>query len=270
MSTTIVVRNRKGGVGKTTIAVHLAAFLSMQRFRVGLIDTDAQGNAALALGLPRMDGLFEVMAGDNATLLEDVVLRADPERYALPDRDTGELLVLPSANRTVAIPTINQDVFAFSDVIVEMVELYALDFVIVDTGPTASMFDGSVYIAADHILYVTECARMSFEGLSQSLAEMDQIIENYHRRMGKQIDIVGVVPNQLDFRTKNHRENYDLLKEEFPELMYRPIRRLTNFELAMEYGQTVFSLVPGEREVTEMSAMGMSVLKALGVAYAPA
>ncbi|HEX2619384.1 MAG TPA: ParA family protein, partial [Phototrophicaceae bacterium] len=155
--TTIVVTNRKGGVGKTTITVHAAVGLNLRGYRVGIVDTDPQGHIALVLGLEKEDGLYRIML-DKSARLSDVLRVADPIRYAptgYPVDPENPLYVLPSNIGTAIIPYEQRSPLRFKKVLDDMYRLLKLDYVFVDTGPSSNMFDGSVNVAADGFIYAT-------------------------------------------------------------------------------------------------------------------
>src|SRR3954466_5276087 len=101
--------NEKGGVGKSTLATHIAAGLSIKGLRVLLIDADAQGHAGLSLGMAKAPGLYDLLARDAEW---DQVLRVPSEaNFAIPgERVTGELWLLPSNVETRVIPMVIDDV----------------------------------------------------------------------------------------------------------------------------------------------------------------
>ncbi len=101
MTKIIAVTNRKGGVGKSTMSSHLASGLAIKGYNVGLVDTDSQGHGGMMLGIRPEDGLFELLI--NKANLEDIVRLIPKENYT--DSNTaGNLLLIPSAERTYQIP----------------------------------------------------------------------------------------------------------------------------------------------------------------------
>lgn len=262
---TIVVANRKGGVGKTTIATHLAGGLALMNKRVGLVDTDPQGHAALAFGMPKENGLFTAMTEDGMSL-SDVVRIVPPARFAPPGWEKMQpLYLLPSNKATAMIPIEQPSPFRFKEVLDDMAQVLELDFIIVDTGPTASMFDGSVNFAADHFLIVTECARLSFDGLQESLSEMKKINAQNQRYRPYGSTLLGIIPNKARFNTLNHRDNIQALAAQYPDLIWRAIDQRTVWEQAAEYGQLVYSYLPGGIEAEEAWKIAERVAEGISV-----
>ncbi len=165
----IAVTNRKGGVGKTTVATHLAAGLTIRGKNVLLVDTDPQGHAGMCLGVKKEGGLFKLLV-DNATF-DDVLRPVAPQAISVPDDPpSGNLFVLPSDEKTQVIPMLEKNPFAFANRLDEVDSHF--DYCIIDTAPTATMFDGAVYLAAEGFLYVTECEKLSFDGLANGLKQV--------------------------------------------------------------------------------------------------
>lgn len=241
---TIVVTNRKGGVGKTTVATHLAAALAVDGFRVGMVDTDAQGHVSLSFGLPKHDGLYYMMCDDEATFAKNLQV-VQPYRYLPAGFPVAEfepnLFILPGAKATSLIPIKQSSPFRLRRVIRDFAELLELDYIIVDTSPTANMFDGSVSIAADYFLYISECAALSFDGLVEAMSDLDDLNEDSLDANIEPAQILGIVPNKLRSNTRNHRENIAALGQQFPGKIFPFIRELTAFEVALDNGQVVWS-----------------------------
>lgn len=239
---TIIVANRKGGVGKTTIAAHLAAGLSLLGFRTSLVDVDSQGHSATAFGLPKTNGLHTIMTDYEATFAH-VLNLIPPESYTPPGWEAPTpLYLLPSDKMTSRLPVDQPSPFRFRTVLRDLAELLELEYIIVDTGPSNSMFDGSVMLAADYYLYVTEAAALSFDGLTEATAELEQMNREAAEYRSTPIRIMGIIPNKLRASTNNHRENVAQLGTHFePGLVWTPIPMRTIFETAFEYGQLVYS-----------------------------
>jgi len=248
----ITVTNRKGGVGKTTMAVHIAAGLAIRGKRVGLVDTDSQGHAGLMLGMNEENGLFDVMIGGRP--VEETIRCVPPERYSPADRPPlGALWLLPSSDNTYKIPYELDPgaAFAFLDVVNAFVDAQALDVVIVDTNPTMSLFDGSVYMATDGFIYVTECERLSFDGVAKAIAQMLRLGKSREKYLNRSCELVGIIPNKLKAGTVLHRHNIAHLKQSFGDVVWTPVTHRIAWAEATNLGETVYTYAPDGQEAMD-------------------
>lgn len=266
---TVVVTNRKGGVGKTTISTHLAGALANFGQRTLLIDTDAQGHSSLAFNLSKDNALYRLMCDESALITENLQI-VPPRRYLAHEAHTPEpmLYVLPGAKATTLIPTEQSSPLRLRQLIMEIDELLNLDYVIIDTGPTASMFDGSVNMAADYFIYVTENAWLAFDGLQEAIKDL-KAMNRDSRSLGlPEAQILGIVPNKLRSNTRNHRENIGALAQQFPGLVLPPIRELTAFETAMDNGELVWAFdynIETDKAIQDIQAVLERIFNKLNV-----
>lgn len=244
MTPIIVTANRKGGVGKTTIAVHLAAALAHQGQRVCIVDTDPQGHVAPSLSLPKQDMLYALALGEPLQLQA-----VQPAQYAVPNvPDLGALYVLPGAKQTAAIPLLDDySPFHFSELCHQLIEAADLDAIIVDTAPTHNLFDAAILFAATHMLYVTESAYLSLDGLNSSLSEFNSLSTRYAKYRGFETQLLGVVPNKTILRTRTQRDQLADLATHMDDVWY-PIPHAAVWQEASSYGMTVFAYAPDSRE----------------------
>jgi chromosome partitioning protein len=253
MTKTIAVVQRKGGVGKTTIAAHLAAGLAARGETVVIIDTDPQGDAARVLDMQPEDGLFNWLTGDRKnTSALDFIHPVSPEVYSTMDSPSrGSLYLLPSSSRTFAIPMLVQSPMALSERIAAELAPH-VNRIIIDSAPTLSMFDASVYMAGDAFLYVTECEALSASGLRDGLAQLAQY--GNHRQafgLGLPSGVLGIVPNKMRPGTRNHRANIAMMAEEHGGLVWKPISQRTLWSESQNMGRLIWAYAPGSVEANE-------------------
>lgn len=248
----IAVTNRKGGVGKSTISIHVAAGLAAQGWNVGLVDTDSQGHAGLMLGMPEEDGLYQALI--KKVPLVDVVREVPAERYTTPDQPAlGKLYLLPSSENTHQIPS---ELKAHESLLLlqkleELAVLKALDVVIMDTNPTLNLLDGAVYLAADGYIYVTECEQLSYDGIYKALEQMREGSIMRQQFLNRDTRVIGIIPNKMFASTVIHRHNLEELVKQFPGFVWNPIRRGTVWVEAAQFHEPVYIYAPGGNEAKE-------------------
>lgn len=248
----VTVTNRKGGVGKSTMAVHLAAGLAISGYRVGLIDTDSQGHAGLMLNMPEENGLYNILVGGRS--IEACVYEVPADNYAPADNPPqGALFLLPSSDQTYKIPyeLPSTEVFAVLEMVEVMAEVYQLDVLIIDTNPTMSLFDGHIYMATDGFIYVTECERLSFDGVEKATAQITNLAKSRRRYLGRASDIIGIIPNKLRANTILHRTNIASLAQVYGAVVWQPITLRTAWAEAANLNETVYRYMPTGQEARD-------------------
>ena len=225
----LVIALSKGGVGKTTTAVNLAAGLALAGKRTLLIEVDTQGQTARALGLKPATGLAELMTGDAA-----------PGEAILPARD--QLWLLAGGRGLAGMKhQISRKEFGgertLSEALASLHDGY--DYTILDTGP------GWDALTVNALFYGTEIlAPVSLEIMTlSSLVEFRQSvisIQKYH----PQLTLRYILPTFLDRRVKKSGEILQQLTNAFGEAVCAPIRYSVKVSEAPGYGQTIFEYGP--------------------------
>ncbi len=244
----ITLLNEKGGVGKTTLATHIAAGLAIRGLRVILADADAQGLATVSMGLAKEPGLYNLLVRDAP--FKDVLRIVPPEWYQVPDHPSeGRLYVVPSNTETRSIATQISDAFTVLNRFRELED--AIDVVIFDTSPTPSLLHGSIYLATDAILYPTKCEYLSFDGLVESLTHRERV-EPARAKWGlSKVDVMGIVPMMYRGSTVLHQENLTQLREQFGGLVWPEIAMRTIWAEASNLRQLLYSFAPSSSSAQE-------------------
>lgn len=241
MMKTISLINEKGGVGKTTLSVHLASGLVAQGHTVVLIDSDPQAHACYQLGIPETTGFHDLLVR-NATW-DSVLRRVDPSRYT-PEGETGtgRLFVLPSNIETRVVPMLVGEATLLKERLAELKD--AVDYVVVDTSPTPSLVHAMIHLATDAILYPTQVEALSLEGLSKSIEHMKAL--NKHRELSgmKEVIMAGIQPMMVSPKTNAHSYGISLLEKEFANKLLPFVPVLTVFRDAAYAHKTVFAYAP--------------------------
>lgn len=268
----VAVINRKGGTGKTTAAVNLAGELALRGYNVGIVDTDSQGHAALYLGIEQEDNLFKALIGVQSgghyepVPLEQLVRQVPLDSYLAPfadpagvvldqqDYQRGQFWLLPGFENTFRIPTLLDDIDLFGDMLDAFMDICDLDILIIDNAPTISLFDGSVYKAADAFLYVTECEMGSMQGLARAFQQVQRASARRVKQGLPPNRVIGIQPNKFS-SLREHALNIGKMENAFPGLVWEVIRKLKAYPSSNNRGQTVRAFRPTGPEAAEISKM---------------
>lgn len=265
----ITALNEKGGVGKTTVAVHIAAGLAMMGWRVVLMDADAQSNAGRQLAgknnaIVELAGLYDLVIKKKQW--DDVLQEAPMDAWATGGQASGELWVLTSNIETRAIPMLTDDAMAIQDRISEL-EGWA-DVVVIDTSPTPSMLHSMVYMATTHIIHPTECEALSLEGIAKTIEHMDSLNKGRSLYGLEPVRLLGVQPTMYDVRTNAHDYGLRLLAQKFKHQLMPAIPVRTAWRDASWARKTVFANDPTSQASLEAYGLVERVAKALALEVA--
>ena len=232
------VANQKGGVGKTTTAVNLAAALSMGGLKVLVIDLDPQGNASTAFGIDRANsaGMYEVLINDLP--IEEVAVKVPgfPHLEAVPANSElagAEILLVPAVAREFRL---KNSLLNFLNARQSAGQRF--DYVFIDCPPSLGLLTINALAAADEVLVPIQCEYYSLEGLSLLLETLSEV----QKRLNPKISLTTIVLTMFDSRTRLASDVADNVKKHFPnELIDIPIPRAVRVSEAPSYGQTVMT-----------------------------
>ena len=231
---TFVVANQKGGVGKTTTTVNIAAALSMGGLKVLVIDLDPQGNASTALGVEHRNslGIYEVLMGSAKA--ENVIQKVAgfPSLDAIPSNTSlaqAEINLVSMVAREARL----------KDALAEIKESY--DYIFIDCPPSLGLLTVNAFAAATEVLIPIQCEYYALEGLSQ-LLETYKIVK---QRLNPDLTLSTIVLTMFDSRTKLANDVVANVRAHFPrELIDIPIPRAVRLSEAPSYSQTVMTYDP--------------------------
>jgi chromosome partitioning protein len=225
----IAIFNHKGGTGKTTTAVNVAAGLAEAGDRVLLVDADGQGNVGASLGISGERTLYHVL-----------VTGAEAESCAVPVRKNLDVL---TSNEMLAAAELylaerpNRDRI-LRERLGDRVRGY--DVVVIDCAPALSLMNQNVLVYADSVVVPVSCDYLSLVGVRQVL----RTLKNVRELLKHEVDLIGVLPTFYDVRNNIAREAVAALREHFGERCLPPIRVNTRLREAPRSKQTIFELAP--------------------------
>ncbi len=229
MSRIIAIINQKGGVGKTTTAVNLSAYLAHLGKSVLIVDLDPQGNASSGLGIDYQNlerGLYEVMSG-----LHHISEIIQPTAH--------ETLHVAPANQNLAaagIELVGQDdrEFKLLNALKDIKNHY--DYIIIDSPPSLGILTINGLVAADEILIPVQCEYYALEGLGQLLNTINLVKENIKANL----NVLGALMTMYDDKHKLTQEIFDELYRYFPNRIFRTvIPRNIRLAEAPSYGRSI-------------------------------
>ena len=247
MARVIYIANQKGGVGKTTTAVNLAASLAERNRRILLIDLDPQGNASSGLGLKRSEysdrNIYHVLIG-QMNIREALTRSAIPNLHILvADNDLiGAEIELVAAERRE---------FRLKEAIAAVASDY--DFVIIDCPPSLGLLTVNALSAANTFLVPLQCEYYALEGLSQLLNTAGLI----KKRLNPELRIEGIVLTMFDGRNNLSHQVVNEIKTHFGDKVFTSIiPRNVRLSEAPSHGKTILQYddrSPGAKKYRELA-----------------
>jgi chromosome partitioning protein len=225
----LAVFNHKGGTGKTTTAVHVAAGLAQRGQRVLLVDTDGQGNVATSLGLKFERSLYHVIV--MGLTYSEAVVAARPGLDVVPSNETlaaAELYLAGQRQRDRVLAT------RFAQA------RNQYDYVIVDCSPSLSLMNQNALVMADAVLCPVACDYLSLVGIQKVVRTVKQV----NRLLSHSLGFWGVLPTFFDTRARICHDALDTLRSHFREVCLEPVRLASRVKEAPAHGKTLFEYAP--------------------------
>jgi chromosome partitioning protein len=211
MGTVYAIANQKGGVGKTTTAVNVAACIAEAGYDALLVDVDPQANATVGLGRPKdlRPGVYEVLSGEAAA------------HEAVRTTDIPRLSLLPAgpdlAGANVELPRLPGSERRLRDALGDVRERYA--FTLLDCPPSLGPLTVNALVAADRVIVPVQTEYFALEGLAGLLDTLGLV----QRELNPRLTIAGMLLTMHDGRTRLGRDVEREVREHFPSLVFETV-----------------------------------------------
>lgn len=257
MAKIIVIANQKGGVGKTTTTVNLAAYLANSGQRTLFIDIDPQGNGCSGLGVNIRErggsGIYEVLIGQKS--MRDVIMPTRYEKLKLVP------VTLDLAGAQIELLNSPRKEYILRDAIDTIKADY--DFILIDTPPSLGLFTLNGLVAADSVLIPMQSEFYAMEGLAQLLKAIKLVKSGPNKTLG----IEGVLITMYDSRTNLSKQVVEEVKSYFKngEVYETIVPRNIRLSEAPSHGVAIYDYDPKSQGAESYAAFGKEFLARNGV-----
>jgi chromosome partitioning protein len=250
LSRVLAIANQKGGVGKTTTAINLAASLAANDFRILVIDSDPQGNATSGLGIakdPNRPSLYHVLLGD--TPVQEAIVATELDGLFLVSADKN---LVGSNLELIDIP--NRE-FRLRERIAEIREDYR--YIIIDCPPALDLLTLNALIAADSVLVPIQCEFFALEGVSELMDTIERIRDSFQHPLA----IEGILLTMFDERTNLTRQVAADLKDFFGDRVFTTvIPRSIRLAEAPSFGKPILTYDPRSKGAESYIKLAKEIL----------
>ena len=249
MARVITICNAKGGVGKTTTATNLSAYVAAMGRYVLLVDMDPQANATTGVGVAAKDpSIYHSFVNDQNPL------------HLIKKTSIFGFDILPAsqslAGATVELVTMDEREYRLKKILNQIRTNY--DYILIDCPPSLGLLTVNALVASEHVVIPVQCEYFALEGLSQLLNTINLVRQG----LNPDLQVLGVLLTMYDKRTQLSRQVLNEVNKNFPGRIFNSvIPRLVSLAEAPSFGKTILQFDPGSRAARAYRQLAEEVIR---------